>query len=159
MLERARDFILRNARLLERRRFAAEFEDGSAAAVVTALAAYRNEDGGFGNALEPDKRDPASQPVDVQFALETMDAAGAFDRQLALKACDWLARASTPKGGVPFALASVNDFPHAPWWDTEANPPANTAAETPLTISDLTGIDGLFSALNDQSKTSWMLYL
>src|SRR5580658_10368798 len=103
MLAKARDFILRNARLLERRRFAAEFEGGPAAAVVTALAAYRNADGGFGAALEPDKRDPASQPVDVQFALETMDAVGAFDRGLALGACDFLARISTPEGGVPFA--------------------------------------------------------
>ena len=125
MLAEAQDFILRNARLLERRRFAAEFEGGPASAVVAALAAYRNDDGGFGAALEPDKRDPSSQPVDVQFALETMDAVGAFDRRMALRACDWLATVSTPEGGVPFALPSVNDFPHAPWWDCEANPPAN----------------------------------
>jgi len=92
---------------------------------VNALAAYRNADGGFGAALEPDKRDPASQPVDAQFALETMDTVGAFDRAMALKACDWLATVSTQEGGVPFALPSVNDFPHAPWWDCEANPPAN----------------------------------
>ncbi|MEI9991224.1 MAG: hypothetical protein WDM86_14405 [Rhizomicrobium sp.] len=125
MLAGARGFILRNARLLERRRFAAEFEGGPASAVVTALAAYRNDDGGFGVGLEPDKRDPASQPVDVQCALETMDSAGAFDRQLALGACDFLAKVSTAEGGVPFALPSVNSFPHVPWWDCEADPPAN----------------------------------
>ncbi|MEJ0026810.1 MAG: hypothetical protein WDN01_12350 [Rhizomicrobium sp.] len=125
MLAKARDFVLRNARLLERRRFEAEFDGGPASAVVTALAAYRNTDGGFGQALEPDKRDPASQPVDVQFALETMDAVGAFDRQLALGACDFLAKISTHEGGVPFVLPSVNEFPHAPWWECEADPPAN----------------------------------
>ena len=125
MLAEARDFILRNARLLERRRFAAEFEDGPAAAAIAALGAYCNEDGGFGAALEPDKRDPASQPVDVQFALETMDAVGAFDRAMALRTCDFLVGVSTSEGGVPFALPSVNDFPHAPWWDCEADPPAN----------------------------------
>ncbi len=125
MLAGARDFLLRNARLLERRRFAAEFEGAPATAVVAALAAYRNADGGFGSGLEPDKRDPASQPVDVQFALETMDEAGAPDRGMALSACDWLMTVSTPEGGVPFALPSVNDFPRAPWWDCEANPPAN----------------------------------
>lgn len=125
MLAKTRDFMLRNARLLERRRFAVHFEGGDGADAVRALAAYRNRDGGFGAALEPDKRDPSSQPVDVQFALETMDADGAFDRQMALSACDWLQRVSTAQGGVPFALASVNDFPHAPWWQTEANPPAN----------------------------------
>lgn len=125
MLAKARDFVLRNARLLERRRFAALFDGGPAQGVVRALAAYQNEDGGFGNALEPDKRDPASQPVDVQFALETMDAAGAFDRALALRACDFLQRVATEEGGVPFALPSVMDHPHAPWWETGPNPPAN----------------------------------
>ena len=54
-----------------------------------------------------------------------MDAVGAFDRQMALRACDWLLLVSTPAGGVPFALPSVNDFPRAPWWDCAANPPAN----------------------------------
>jgi hypothetical protein len=125
MLAEARDFVIRNARVLERRLFAALFEDGPREGVVRALGGYRNADGGFGNALEPDKRDPASQPVDVQFALETMDAAGAFDRTLALAACDFLERASTAEGGVPFALPSVMAHPHAPWWETEPNPPAN----------------------------------
>jgi hypothetical protein len=125
MLERARDFILRNARLLERATFATLFEGASPEPVRRALAAYQNDDGGFGNALEPDKRDPASQPVDVQFALETMDKAGAFDMGMARRACAWLMSASTEEGGVPFALPSVNDYPHAPWWATERHPPAN----------------------------------
>ncbi len=125
MLARARDFILRNARLLERQRFAVEFEGAPAAGVARALSAYRNADGGFGHALEPDKRDPESQPVDVQFALETLDAAGAFDAEIARAACDWLATVTTVEGGVPFALPSVNAYPHAPWWAAPADPPAN----------------------------------
>lgn len=125
MLAKARDFVLRNARVLERRCFAAAFDGGPAQGVAKALMAYQNADGGFGHALEPDKRDPASQPVDVQFALETMDAFGAFDRAMALKACDFLQTVSTAEGGVPFALPSAIDHPHAPWWETEPNPPAN----------------------------------
>jgi hypothetical protein len=32
---------------------------------------------------------------------------------------------TTEEGGVPFALPSLNDHPHAPWWSVEAaNPPA-----------------------------------
>ena len=125
MLATARDFVARNARLLERRVFAALFDGGPARAVVRALAAYQNEDGGFGNALEPDKRDPASQPVDVQFALETMDAVSAFDHAMALRACDWLVTVSTSEGGVPFALPSVMEHRRAPWWETGSEPPAN----------------------------------
>src|SRR6202043_3403595 len=104
MLEHARDFLLRNARLLERQRFAALFEGAPAAGVLRALGAYQNADGGFGLGLEPDKRDPASQPVDVQFAFETMDSVGAFDGAMARRACDWLETVTRPEGGVPFAL-------------------------------------------------------
>ena len=77
-----------------------------------ALAAYQNEDGGFGSALEPDCRDPGSQPVAVQVALEMLDQMGAFHRHMALRACDWLQSVSRPEGGLPFALATANDYPH-----------------------------------------------
>ena len=38
------------------------FEDGPAEPVIEALRGYRNPDGGFGHALEPDVRCPSSQP-------------------------------------------------------------------------------------------------
>jgi len=63
-----RTFILRQGRLLERRLLAACFEGGPAAGVVDALRGYRNDDGGFGHGLEPDKRCPASLPIDVEVA-------------------------------------------------------------------------------------------
>lgn len=125
MLSRAKDFLLRNARLLERRRFAFHFEGGRAADVVQALVAYRNRDGGFGAALEPDKRVPDSQPVDVQVAFEMLDATEAFDPLLAEEACDWLQDVTTKEGGVPFSLPSANAWPHAPWWEAPDAPPAD----------------------------------
>jgi hypothetical protein len=129
MLPRARAFILANARLLERRLFAFHFEAAPLAPALAALGAYQNADGGFGNALEPDKRTPASQPQDVEIAFEILDAANGFaapaGRAMALAACDWLASISTPAGGTPYALASVNDAAHTPWWAvTDAAPPA-----------------------------------
>jgi len=124
-VDRARDFMLRNGRLLERRLFAFHFGDVPAAPAIAALAAHQNADGGFGAGLEPDKRDPASQPVDVQFALETLDGLGAVAGPMVMRACDWLMTVSTAEGGVPFALPSVNASPHAPWWGVEeAAPPA-----------------------------------
>jgi hypothetical protein len=125
MLKQARDFMLRNARLLERATFGAHFEGASAVPVLRVLAGYQNPDGGFGSGLEPDKRDPHSQPVDVQFALEIMDAVGDFDMGVAKRACAWLNCVTTDEGGVPFAMPTVNNYPHAPWWETEAEPPAN----------------------------------
>ncbi len=76
LFSRAEDFIWKNARLLEKRIFAFFFLGGSAREVVSALKAYQNQDGGFGNALEPDKRYPGSTPVDVQHTLEFLDQVG-----------------------------------------------------------------------------------
>ena len=56
----AAGFVAASARVLDRRRFQRLFEDGPAAPVRDAVAAYRNDDGGFGHALEPDCRAPVS---------------------------------------------------------------------------------------------------
>jgi hypothetical protein len=60
---RARAFLRRNARPLDFARFQYHFENGSQEAVLTALAAYQNPDGGFGHALEPDAWNPNSSPM------------------------------------------------------------------------------------------------
>ena len=119
---RARDFVVRNARLIDRRLFAHLFEDAPRQPVLDALRAYRNPDGGFGNALEPDKRCPESQPVDAEVALGTLDLVGGSDDPMVHDVCDWLDRNADASGGLPFALPSVNAYPHAPWWRTDADP-------------------------------------
>src|SRR3954447_1796942 len=122
-VQRAQDFIWANARLLERQLFAYRFAGGEREPVLAALRAYQNADGGFGNALEPDKRDPHSQPVDVQVALETLDDLDAFDAAIVARVCDFLQTITTPEGGVPFALPTVNAYPRAPWWQADEHPP------------------------------------
>jgi hypothetical protein len=118
-------FLLNNGRLLERRLFAFNFHAGSASDVLAALKPYQNTDGGFGNALEPDKRTPSSQPIDQEIALRVMGDAG-FDDAIVQRMCAWLATVTTPDGGVPFTLPTVGDAPHAPWWGTDdPHPPAN----------------------------------
>jgi hypothetical protein len=129
-IQSAQDFLWKNARLIDRRRFAYHFLNEPANLVISALQAYQNSDGGFGNALEPDKRDPHSQPVDVQVAFNLLDKIGMMgdpevQRTLVLPACDFLAAVTTAEGGVPFALPTVRDYPHAPWWNTDNNPPAD----------------------------------
>ena len=119
---RARDFVLRNARLIDRHLFACLFEAGSNEPVRDALRAYRNPDGGFGHALEPDKRCPESQPVDAEVALKILDLVDGFDDPMVLGTCDWLERTADASGGVPFVLPSANEYPHAPWWKAPAEP-------------------------------------
>jgi hypothetical protein len=107
--------------VLEQRLFATLFEGASATGVVDALRAYRNDDGGFGHGLEPDARAPASQPVDVWFAFDTLVAAGARADDLVLPACDWLA---TLGRQVPIMLPSIRGYPQARHWrETTDFPP------------------------------------
>src|SRR6266702_4897722 len=118
-------FVAASGRVLDRRRFQRLFEDGPAAPVRDAVAAYRNDDGGFGHALEPDCRAGASQPATTEMALRLLHLADAWDEGLALAACDWLDSIAPAAGGATFVLPSVNEAPHAPWWvPAEGNPPS-----------------------------------
>ena len=145
-LLRAQDFIWRNARLLERQLFAYLFANGPKDAVLPALCAYQNADGGFGNALEPDKRCPTSQPVDVEFAFRTLDALGIFGDAMVMRACDFLVSIVTPEGGVPFALPSVTAYPRAPWWRADEN--------SPVSLNPTAAIVGLL--LKHKVKHPWV---
>jgi hypothetical protein len=117
-----REFIYREGRLLERRLFAVEFEGAPPQGVLDALGGYRNSDGGFGHGLEPDKLCPESQPLDVQFALQTMDAAGAIDAAMLRGALDFLVPVSGAEGGAPVLLPSILGYPHAAHWGEWAFP-------------------------------------
>lgn len=123
----ATDFIWQSARLIDRLRFAHLFLDGDPEAVRAALQAYRNPDGGFGHALEPDLRTPHSQPAAVAAAFEMLDRIDGFGHPMVAQACDYLMTITTPEGGVPFVLPSAADHPHAPWWQA---PDEVTAAVT-----------------------------
>jgi hypothetical protein len=136
ILESAQTFILSNARLLERKLFAFHFQhDGNPDQVRTALLAYQNADGGFGNALEPDKRTASSQPIDQEFALRVLDDIG-FDARIAHQICDFLEIITTSEGGVPFVLPTVRDAPRAEWWNTDLDEP-------PASINPTASIAGL----------------
>jgi hypothetical protein len=112
-------FVAANARIIDRRRFDRFFNGGGAEPVRDAVAAYRNDDGGFGNGLEPDCRAPGSQPAAVAMAFQTMDACDAWDAGLVRGACDWLAAVAPAEGGSSFVEPTLDDWPHAPWWVPE----------------------------------------
>jgi hypothetical protein len=119
----AAEFMAARARVLDRRVFQRLFHGGAPEPVRDAVAAYRNDDGGFGHALEPDLRATASQPAAVEMALRIMDAAGAWDERLVRDAIDWLASIAPSEGGATFVLPTLSQGPHAPWWvPAEGNP-------------------------------------
>ncbi len=109
----AERFLQAEGRLLERRLFDVIFHDGPAEGVVDVLRGYRNADGGFGHGLEPDKRCPASLPVDVEVAFQSLAAAGS--RELLGPACDFLTSVSVD-GAVPLAFPVIEGYPRAAHW-------------------------------------------
>lgn len=114
-LAAAEQFMLANARVLERHRLAALLDGAPAEPVRVALLPYRNADGGFGNALEPDVRAPQSEPVATLQALEVLARLGAGDDPLIAEAATWIDTIADPDGGVPFVLPAAADYPRAPW--------------------------------------------
>jgi hypothetical protein len=127
-LNAAAAFVAANARVLDRRRFQRLFEDGPTAPVRDAVAAYRNDDGGFGHALEPDCRAPGSQPAAAEMALRVLDEADAWDKDLVRGACDWLMAVAPAEGGAAFVEPTLAGWPHAPWWVPEEGHPASLIA-------------------------------
>ncbi|MGJ5694329.1 hypothetical protein ACM6RM_14275, partial [Streptomyces pratensis] len=103
------------ARVLEQRRFAHLFLDGSADAVETAPAAYLNEDGGYGHALEPDLRGPVSQPTHTAHALSVLDSIGRCAGPRVERVCRYLTGVSTKEGALPAVLPSQRGYPAAPF--------------------------------------------
>jgi hypothetical protein len=121
----AAEFMAAHARVLDRRLFERLFQDGASGPVRDAVAAYRNDDGGFGHGLEPDLRTAASQPAAVEMALRVMDLADAWDERLVRGAVDWLAAVAPAEGGATFAEPTLSQGPHAPWWAAAEGDPVS----------------------------------
>jgi hypothetical protein len=90
--------------------------EGSPDDVLAALDAYRNPDGGYGWALEPDLRSATSQPVAAMHALEVLADIRDTKSQRPVELCDWLADHTLADGGVPFALPYSDTAGSAPLW-------------------------------------------
>jgi hypothetical protein len=114
----AKRFVYDDARLLERHRLAALFEGAPSGRVLDALRPYRNDDGGWGHALEPDLRGPDSQVSGALSALEVLAEVGAAEpavMPLVTETADWLASVALPDGRVPHVLPTAAGYPAAPW--------------------------------------------
>ncbi len=121
-LAAAERFLLTNGRLLERHRLGVLLHDESAERVLAALRVYRNPDGGFGHALEPDLRAAHSEPLSTHAALAVLDEVGALQDPMVADATTWIATIALPDGGVPFALPASADAPRAPWVEPGPEP-------------------------------------
>lgn len=124
-----RNWFYRNARPLELAKWQFHFENGGQTAVLTALAAYQNEDGGFGNALEPDGWNPYSSPLQTATGADMLMEIGFEDSdhpvvQGILKYLD--SGAEMDGNTWRNVIASNNDYPHAPWWNMDSESSARS---------------------------------
>ena len=124
-IDSAELFIAGTARVLDWRRFEFHFRDGDPQHVLHAVAAYRNADGGFGHALEPDGRSPGTQPPAIDQALRILHEADAWDAELVDGALGWLDRNAPAEGGAVFVDRSIESWPRGPWWVPEEGLPAS----------------------------------
>jgi hypothetical protein len=117
-LDQIRDFVASNARLLDRRRMDLAVGAGDPEAALAALAGYRNPDGGFGWALEPDSRAATSQPVAALHAFEVFEEVAPTTSPLAVALLEWLDAIALDGGALPFALPGGTSAGSAPMWAT-----------------------------------------
>ena len=115
-LQRARAFVYANARRVDRAMFETMFESLDGNELVAALVAYRNSDGGFGHALEPDLRTPSSQPLHTETALWTLKRAGLRRPDIADRCCDYLERVARADCALPAFTSGALDYPAAAHW-------------------------------------------
>lgn len=98
----------------------------------TALAAYANEDGGYGHALEPDLRGPVSQPLHTAHALSVLDSIGRCGGLRVERICRYLTAVSTREGALPALLPTQRGYPAAPFIPIVDDPPAELLATGPV---------------------------
>ncbi|MCL2833311.1 MAG: hypothetical protein FWD78_09095 [Treponema sp.] len=117
--EEIRLWIYRNARQIELAIWQYEFENGCKEQVLSALAQYQNDDGGFGNALEPDCWNPGSSPYTTLNAIGILNDINFFDtaHPLMRSIFEFLeSGAYSNENGWLFSIPSNNEYPRAPWW-------------------------------------------
>ena len=115
---KAKDFIHRTGRPLERARFRFHFEQGNPADVIAELAKFQNPDGGFATYLESDSRWTGSSPNGTRVALKIFADVNAPPQDPRVQAAvKYLLSTFDKSTGTWRALPKeANAAPHAPWW-------------------------------------------
>lgn len=137
---KAEAFIQTHARPLDIQLHNLHFHNGPAEAVLTELAAFQNDDGGFGHGIEPDFRTAASSPMATSVGLQYCTAVNTpADHPIVQNAIQYLlATYNAEHRYWPSTYKNVNDAPHAFWWHvSELTPP--TEEQWPNVSAELVG--------------------
>lgn len=114
-----KSFIYSEGRLLERKLFQFYFENGAKEGCIKALEAYQNEDGGFGNGIEPDLSTPGSSAIGAETALYYLDLLDCPAVKIVPSLTNWLDNRIVDSGAIPHPPADIMEYPHQSWWENE----------------------------------------
>ncbi|MFC2106429.1 hypothetical protein ACFLS0_06745, partial [Candidatus Bipolaricaulota bacterium] len=115
---RAVAYLKTRARPLERALYCRHFEEGSEDAAVDELLRFRNSDGGFGHALEPDVRTPSSSALATGIALRAIAELDCPEGDESVPSTIDYLLSTLDRKTLTWRVVpcDANDFPHAPWW-------------------------------------------
>lgn len=115
---RAVDFIYEQGRPLERALFTWHFHGSERQVVLRTLAAFQNDDGGFGNALEPDLRTPLSSALATGIALNLLvELAADVNEPMLIRVVSYLIDSINMDTMCWRVIPNdANKAVHAPWW-------------------------------------------
>jgi hypothetical protein len=148
------DYLKQHGRQVEQSLYAYFFEGGFAEAVIDALAAYQNEDGGFGHAFEPDMRCPASSTLATTEAVAWLWQIGIQpDHEMVRKAVQYLIQTyQLEEKSWLFIPQESQEYAHAPWW--QFSPEATATKHNPRPQ-----ILGIFLRARDQVPSALLAEL
>ncbi|MFH1006719.1 MAG: hypothetical protein V1800_04350 [Candidatus Latescibacterota bacterium] len=117
--EAARGFIETEARPLEMARFRQHFQGASPEPVLDALRKYRNANGGFEHALEPDLRCDESSALCTSIAFQILRSTDVHpdDSLVSAGMAYFLKTLDRARGHWRIIPRSSERSPHAPWWN------------------------------------------
>jgi hypothetical protein len=116
---KARKFMLEKARKVDRALYLFEFENGSKEDVLMELKTYQNQDGGFGNGLEPDFRCSDSSALASTVGMQYLSRVNADEEDEILNnAIAYFIQSYQPElHGWEKVPPEVESAPRAPWWN------------------------------------------
>lgn len=137
---KARNYLLAEGRILEKRLFDHYFESGFTAEVYHSILAYQNDDGGFGWGLEPDTSSPESQSLFTEMALLWLDATKCLDVGTINKSLNFLRPLTFDNAGLPWMLKPYREYPRACHFDKPMHRPVITITASILGLCEKYGI-------------------
>ena len=116
-----KNFIYRNGRLIERKLYSFFFESGQKDDVIKSLLGYQNNDGGFGNGIEPDLLCPDSTAIGAETALYILDILDLSSSDIVANIAEWVVNSLNNEGYIDHPPENLEEYPYQPWWKNSDN--------------------------------------